>query len=149
MLHRMQHRMMLDTGCDHMIAGLHQSSDREIVTLRPSRGEHDLRCRAPEQRRNRFSRALHRSPCLLPVMVNRGSVAKLLPKVGAHSLEYFGQKRSGSVIVQVDALHTASILREICAPQRRSRAGTPRVAVPPIKIAGSYLSSIGTYRLGY
>src|SRR4051794_16912806 len=103
MLHRMQHSVVLDTRCDHMIAGLDQTSDREIVTLRPSGGEHDLRCRAPEQRRNRFSRVLYRSPCLLPVMMNRGSVAILLPKVGAHSLEYFGQKRSGSVIFQVDA----------------------------------------------
>src|SRR5581483_877032 len=151
-LHRMEHSMMLDAGSNHVIAGLQQSGDGQIVALRPPGSEYDLRCAAVQQFCNRLARALHRGPRLLPVMVNRGCVAELLPKIRAHGLEYFRQNRSGGVIVQVNALHTepltlfyvSSSPGKRIAPVMTGEGGSPHISTP-----GSYRWSMGTYRPGY
>jgi hypothetical protein len=48
----------------------------------------------------------------------------MLPEIGAHSLEYFGQNRGSGVIVQIDAVHMY-ILRELRGLRRRDEMGVP------------------------
>src|ERR1035437_3949790 len=103
---------MLDTRRDDVIPRANQARNGEIVGLRTAAGENNLRSAAAEQRGHPLACVLYRCPGLLPVMVDGGGVSELIPEIGPHRLEHFGQDRGGGVIVEVNAMHTepASIL---------------------------------------
>ena len=93
--------------------GLRQSRNRQIVAFGATAGEDDFRRPAPEQRRHRFPRTLHRCPRLLPMMMDGRRVAKVLREVRPHGLKNLRQHWRGRVIVEIDSAHgtPAFILR--------------------------------------
>jgi hypothetical protein len=105
MLRRIQHGMMLDGRSNDVITRLRQPEEREVVAFRAAAGKDDFRRLATQQASNRFPCALHRSPCLLSMMMDGRRVAKVLAEVRAHSLENLGQHGSGRVIVEVNPPH--------------------------------------------
>ena len=107
---------------DDVIARAGQPKDSEIVGLGAAAGKHDLRRTAPQQRRDRFARALDRRPRLLPMMMDGRRVAEMLAKVGPHGLENFRQNRSRRVIVEINPPHLC-ILRVIATVQRIGATG--------------------------
>ena len=138
---------MLDARGDHVIAGRHESCNREIVALGPSAGENDFGGAASEQLRHRLARIFDRSPRLLPMMMNGRGIAESLPKPGAHSLKHLGQDRGSGVVIEIDAVHTEpiSILRD-CSRVGASSAEDSRDGCPHMDLAfgGFYRWSIGT-----
>ncbi len=105
-----QHGMVLDRRGDDVIARLHHPQQRQVVAFGAAAGEDDLRRTAVQQIGNLLAGALDRCPRLLPLLVNRRGVAKLLEEVRTHRLKHLGQKRSGSVVVEVNPSHGLSIL---------------------------------------
>src|SRR5579862_4893191 len=105
MLARVQYGVMLDGRSDDVIAGLHQSRDRQIVGFGAAAGEDDFRRAAAEQRSNRLPRLLDGRSSFLPVAMNRRRIAEALAKIRAHGSEHFRQNRGGSVIVEVNPRH--------------------------------------------
>src|SRR5713101_6491703 len=118
MLTGQQHGVVLDGRSDDVIAGVREPCNRQIIALGSAAGKDEFGCAASQQRCYRVPRALDRSTGLLPVMVDRRCVAKVLSEIWAHGFEHIRKNRSGGVIVEVNAGHS-SILPAL--PQRLKR----------------------------
>src|SRR5262249_39993924 len=97
--------MVFNGGRDHMITGLHQAENCQVVRLGAAAGKYDLRRTASQEQRHGFTGSLYRSPRFLSMMVNRRCVAECVPGVGTHGLKNLGQNGRRSVVIQIYALH--------------------------------------------
>src|ERR1700722_1913764 len=111
MLARIEHCVVLDAGSNDVVAWTGQSGDCQIVTLGAAAGKNNFSSAAIQQQGYRVSRTLDGCPRLLPVMVDRRSVAKVLAKIRPHGVEHLRRHRSGGVVVEVNAGHHANILQ--------------------------------------
>ena len=101
----MQHRMMFNPAGEDMIPSPDRSKNCQIVALRAAAGEDDFRWPAPQQSRHAGPCLLHRGTRPLPLLVDRGGIAKLLHQERPHRLQHLRQQRSGGIRIQVNSPH--------------------------------------------
>ena len=97
--------MMLDARGDHVIARLHQPEIARLSPSVPPLVKTISDARQPSKAATDSRASLHRSPRLLPMMMDGRGIAEVLPKIWPHGLEHLGQNRGGGVIVEIDAVH--------------------------------------------
>jgi len=122
--HCVQHRVVLDRAGNNMISRSHGTENREVIAFRPAAGKNNLRRAATQKPGNACPRPFHSGACVLPLLVDRGSIPKPFQKKRAHSLQHLRQQRSGGIRVQVNSPHNP-ILRE---PTFRGMDGCPTFA---------------------
>jgi hypothetical protein len=88
-----------------MVAGLQQPKQSEVVALGASAGKDDFGRTTVQQVGYLFASVFNRRTGLLPLLMDRGRVAKLFYEVRAHRLEHIGQERGGRIVVEVYPAH--------------------------------------------
>ena len=110
---------MLDGAGDNVIACSGNSEDSEVVAFGAAGGEDDLGGATSEQRSDTLARLLDGGASLLSLLVDGRGVAEPLKEVGLHCLEHLWQERRRRVVVQIDALHSAtSIVTAVVSSSR-------------------------------